>query len=54
MTAQRQKAGMHFTGDSARVRPRGGIGRPQTGAGEFLRQVFQDRQRFPHAYVAVD
>ena len=32
MPAQRQKAGMHFVGDGARMRPRRGIRRPQSRA----------------------
>ncbi len=54
MPAQRLETAVHFIGDGARMRPRRGICRPQTSRGEFLRQIFQDRQRFPHHDIAVD
>src|SRR5665811_369914 len=45
---------MHFIGDDARMRPCRGIRRPQTGIGEFFRQIFHDRQGFPHLHIVVD
>ena len=39
---------MHLRCDRARMRPRRRIARPQGGARKFLRQVFEDRQRFPN------
>jgi hypothetical protein len=44
---------MHFRCHGASFRTRGRVFRPQTGSGKFLGKIFDDRQRFPNAHVAV-
>jgi hypothetical protein len=54
LTPQRLKAGVHFGRDRTRVSARRGLARPETGRRKFFVQIFENRQRFPNAHVAVD
>ena len=45
---------MHFGGDGARVAAGGGIARPETGGRKFFGEIFEDRERLPNAYIAVE
>ena len=42
---QRLEAGVHFRSDSARMRARGRLSRPQIGGGKFFGEILQDRQQ---------